>query len=210
MTIEQNFDKKLDRNNESIKIIVKLENYENLLSKRSKLITQSHSCYLIIGNDENDVFCCKKIFDSGLLKNKGIFEINNLLIERNDGIEYINAHLISEYFVGLDVECKLRLEYSDGSHRGLNGGNSFTAFSDNLRETNTSNNTESCQHKCQDKRTCLHNCCKRGLDSRPASNKRNENDFAKQVLIINHIFSCELKLYSFIINNLFVEIERKK
>ncbi|CAG2100960.1 unnamed protein product [Medioppia subpectinata] len=192
LTIEQNMNKGLNSNEAVLKLVAKLENIENL--KERIILFQNHCCFLIVCNEDNQLFYCNKLFDSYLIKNNGVFETKGITISRNEKSEYISAHLISDSFVGLDVECRLKPMFgSCGAGDAVNAGvirttadpiraNRSTAFSDTSWESTDSSESESCcQHKCLNKTTCGHICCKKGLKSENTQKQVTKNKRQQQL-----------------------------
>jgi hypothetical protein len=141
-----------------------MTNYEKIQKRTtSKSFPLNHSCYLIVGNDDNKLFCCQKISDSSLMINDGTF-IRNLEIERAIKSKYVYAHYISDSFCGLDVELKIKPKFIKSE-----------LISSPQSVCSDSNVREMCQHKCLNKRECLHYCCKRGLP---------QNDLYSQKMVI--------------------------
>ena len=173
----------------TVRISVKLENFSELKEKNP--LFKSHSCFIIVGNDCNQLFYCQQLFDTKLLKNEGFFQTKDIVIEKNDRSEYISAHLISDSVVGLDVECKLRPLFAADTNVTPEQiqTNCSKAFSDISCEPNSrsgSDSSESCQHKCSNKNSCRHNCCKKGLNSDKNQNL-SESETQKQVINENEL-----------------------
>ena len=175
LTITQKNKEGLKKNEAIVKLTVKLENFKEM-NDRNPLL-KSHSSFIVLGDESDRLYCCQQLFDSKLLKNNGFYETKDIVIERTDRSAYISAHLISDSLVGLDVECKLMLVFAADSRVTPENiaANCSTAFSDISCEPNSESRTykpntrsdsnESCQHKCSNKMSCRHNCCKKGLNS---------------------------------------------
>ncbi|XP_054169129.1 probable ATP-dependent DNA helicase HFM1 [Oppia nitens] len=178
VTIEEIIKNKSKRDKTLIKISVKLENLENLFER--SVLVQNHCCYLIVCDDDNQLLYCYKLFDSQLIKNNGSYETKNIDVFLCDRTKHVRVHLISDSFVGLDVECTLRLAPAD-AYRSTADPNRSKAFSDTSWESrDNSESAEGCQHKCADKSSCGHSCCKKGLTSSYDSTNKQVKKIKKQ------------------------------
>ena len=167
-----------------VKIKVKLENFEELKTK--ELLNKCHSFFIIVGSNENHLFYCQQWYDLKLLRSNGTFETKEIVIAKSLGLDTIYAHLISDSYVGLDVRCVLTpvLPADARSPPEPNWNNCSVSYSSVECPTEAGLDfSERCQHKCVNKSSCRHSCCKKWVTG--DVNQTSFSDSQKQSVIID-------------------------
>ena len=194
MEIEQ-IDKELHPTKATVKIVVKIDNFDSFKQKR--LPNTYNSSYLIIGNSDDKLICNEKVSDNYFIKNQGV-HIRIIDIDKplgNNSNEFY-CHFINEQWVGLDVDCIIfKPKFKDYELYESWNGTSATFLTQNSKIEKLPISPEKlstqCDHPCRFKATCRHKkCCKRESET--------ENEFETVKQVINSFFDSILKLTYFI------------
>ncbi|GIY11829.1 probable ATP-dependent DNA helicase HFM1 [Caerostris darwini] len=155
----------------AIRISVVLENGADLQETRTTRDT--HGCTLLVGDEDNEILIAKKIRDLQLLE-QGLWS-RKLDVPRG-GTLYI--HWISDSYVGLDVHKSFVIHHG---HPNILADEKENKFKEN-KERPIANKIENlkdaqqrlCYHKCLDKSSCGHLCCKTGVHQKTATTKKTQ------------------------------------
>ncbi|KAL4219964.1 ATP-dependent DNA helicase MER3 [Mactra antiquata] len=125
----------------------------------------SHTCTLVIGDEDNVTIYKQWIMDAVLIK-EGSWS-KKLEIKRATKGPLLNIHYISQEFVGLDVECTYTPYYLSGFTVASSSMNDVVQLnsSSQSEERNNQSTTmrQPCHHSCHNKMMCAHECCKIGV-----------------------------------------------
>eukprot|EP00057_Strongylocentrotus_purpuratus_P010440 XP_011664914.1 PREDICTED: probable ATP-dependent DNA helicase HFM1 [Strongylocentrotus purpuratus] len=202
-----------------LNITVCLQNHEAVAQKQTT--KPNHMVILLIGDADNKVVYKQRVADSQLVQS-GMW-MRKVEVKRAIKGEELNINLISQDFVGLDVQSSYSPFYSGPKHLraavknealppqlaekkspvrrlvpGLPGNNpsnknrshllgqsdrmdsqkgfTNTEFSspcdDGIQDFGGYGSRKPCSHRCLDKDTCAHDCCKFGVPIRPPPRPR--------------------------------------
>ncbi|XP_041453765.1 probable ATP-dependent DNA helicase HFM1 [Lytechinus variegatus] len=201
-----------------LNITVCLQNHEKVAGKQTTKL--NHNVILLIGDANNKVVYKQRIADSQLLQS-GIW-MRKIEVKRAMKGEDLSINLISQDFVGLDVQSVYTPFYSGPKHlraaadsdtpppqltqkkppvrrlvpglpgRPIMNRNQLLGIPDTVDSQKRFTTTDSssppsddgiqdfeaygsrkpCSHRCLDKDTCAHDCCKFGIPVRPPPRPR--------------------------------------
>ncbi|KAG8176376.1 hypothetical protein JTE90_020162 [Oedothorax gibbosus] len=144
----------------TVSVAVFITNIQDLQRKRTT--HDKHGCYLIIGDAYNNVIVNKKIMDQTLIEQGRWMKKFDVPKAQKDEL---HIHLISESYVGLDIHKSFTIQYTSP----LFNNNSFGKKTDFQNPENnapgiTAEGKRTCNHRCLDKSSCGHPCCKTGVN----------------------------------------------
>ncbi|XP_071790611.1 uncharacterized protein [Asterias amurensis] len=172
-----------------ITLTIGLMNQESLAKKRTA--KTYHGCMLLIGDADNKVVFKQRIMDSQLVRS-GAWS-KKIYIKRAKGAEQLSVNLISQDYVGLDVQSSYTPFYSGPKHmqaittershptplqpktntqehvkrRQPAMMNSWQGYDNDLNtddeDLSEYGNRKPCNHHCSNKDSCAHECCKFGI-----------------------------------------------
>ncbi|XP_042907198.1 probable ATP-dependent DNA helicase HFM1 isoform X4 [Parasteatoda tepidariorum] len=129
---------------------------KNSADMREKKASDYLTCHLLIRDALQNVLLCKKIRNSQLIE---LYQWCKKISRAQNGDE-INIHLISDSYVGLDVNKSFKLEYHSSYS---NEPQRQTKESGKTKIESLQNQKRICTHKCLNKMMCGHTCCKNGV-----------------------------------------------
>ncbi|GBN45585.1 putative ATP-dependent DNA helicase HFM1 [Araneus ventricosus] len=148
--------RKIDLHN----IVEKFDTLENLQERRTTY--DSHGCTLLVGNADNDIIMIKKIRDFQLLE-MGRWS-KRLDVPRAQKGDNLRIHWISDSYVGLDVHKSFVIQYdATNFHVAAKENNKKVLTKSYQADTPINGDQRVCYHKCLNKMTCGHWCCKTGV-----------------------------------------------
>ncbi|XP_078310394.1 putative ATP-dependent DNA helicase HFM1 isoform X2 [Crassostrea virginica] len=173
LTIEQV--SKYSEDSADIVVHLVLANPEQISNRRT--LPENHTCVLLIGDENNKVIYNRKVMDAYLLKEQGITK--KLEIIRCDRGPNLFIHLISQEWVGLDVQSTYT-PYYIGAKKLSNIPTSVESgpVAQPTRTPQLSQGMEECGHRCVNKSTCAHDCCRNGVMKRKPTKTRPKTPLA--------------------------------
>ncbi|GFT18088.1 probable ATP-dependent DNA helicase HFM1 [Nephila pilipes] len=153
----------------SICITVLLKNCKELKERRTTF--DNHGCTLLVGNADNDIILFKKIRDIQLLE-MGLWS-RKVDVPRAQKGDQLHIHWISDSYVGLDVHKSFVIQYETPSFHAAAKDNNTKEFPQHNRDPGAIK-ARSCYHKCLNKVTCAHFCCKTGVQMNVAQPKKTQ------------------------------------
>ncbi|XP_071476850.1 probable ATP-dependent DNA helicase HFM1 [Diadema antillarum] len=178
-----------------LSITVSLLNWEQLSEKQTT--KRNHSCLLLLGDADNKVVYKQRIMDNQLLQS-GVWT-RRVEVKRALKGEDISINLVSQDYVGLDVQNVYTPFYSGPKHlradteasvpnsetkpallklvpssssRRICSKPQMPALSNENTDPGCYGERKPCCHRCLDKDTCGHSCCKFGIPVKPAPKSR--------------------------------------
>ncbi|CAL1266656.1 unnamed protein product, partial [Larinioides sclopetarius] len=155
----------------TICINVFILNRENLQERRTTY--DRHGCTLLVGNTDNDIIMIKKIRDFQLLE-MGQWS-KKLDVPRAQKGDNLHIHWISDSYVGLDVHKSFTIQYDAMNFHVAVKENYKKVLTKNYQDDTPINGDQrACYHKCLNKMTCAHFCCKTGVQVNTSALKKTK------------------------------------